>query len=255
MHRDATLTKSVPCRPTHSVISLAWPRAARTVALGALLFLASGYALPCGATREFPRINASMSYGVAGLFHDEYVGQAPRASEVGRFSSGAYGLDVAYLFPSRILLGVRAHMLRVAIGDGSDVGRLDLVPAVFMVGYRRPALAGRLGGFVIAGAGAASARFSPGRDIESWQPWSGSEINLTESDPLVFEALGGVDVFLSEDFSLELSVASVLMDTELTFRPAPIDGSEDGFAPGRSYRVKGRHLMLSAGLRWWVEWW
>ncbi len=214
------------------------------------LLLVCGALFPAAA--EFPRITASMNYGIGGLFDEEYVSTVKRASEVGRFSSGVYGVDVSFVFPSYVVIGVRARSLRVPLGNGTEVGRFDILPAVFYVGYRRPALAGRIHGFVGAGMGLASARFSPAETIGHWQAWEGEEkIDVSDESPLVVEVLAGMDIAISEDFSIELAFASTFMDTEVAYRPVPVSG----FAAEEAYRVEGRHLALSLGLRWWVELW
>ena len=216
--------------------------------LGALCF-AGGLA---SAVADLPRITAGMRYGIAGLFDEEYVADVKRSSEMGRFSAGIYGVDLSFVFASHLTAGVRVHSLRVPVGNGTDAGRLDLVPATLYIGYRRPALAGRIHGFVGAGFGIASARFAAAETVSHWQPWEdGGKIDVSEDSPLVFEVTAGTDVALSEDFSLDLTFASTFVDTEVAFRPVPVEG----LAAEEAYRVKGRHLSLSLGLRWWVELW
>jgi outer membrane protein W len=223
--------------------------AGATLAAAVLLPAIGG---PAPAAADVPRITAGMSYGIGGLFDEEYIADVKRASEMGHFSAGVFGVDVAFVFPSHLVAGVRVHSLRVPVGNSTDAGRLDLVPATLYVGYRRPALAGRIHGFVGAGFGIASARFAPAATIGHWQPWEGeSEIDVSEDSPLVFEVTAGADVALSEDFSVDLTFASTFVDTEVAFRPLPVQG----LAAEEAYRVKGRHLSLSLGLRWWVELW
>ncbi len=226
----------------------------RTLWLAALWLLAAGgAALPAAA--QFPNLSAGMGYGVGGLFHKDYVGEAMHSRRVGRFSGSAYTLELGYLFASHTMVGLRAHSLQVDLGDGTDVGTLDLLPATVFIAYRRPALLGSLGGFVGAGVGAASARFTPAATIDHWRPWNAATIDVTHKRPFVTEFFAGADARLSEDFSLELALASTLMDTEVAYRPQSVDGEPGGFAPGHSYRVQGRHLLLALSLRWWVEWW
>ena len=220
------------------------PRLGAAAALLALSTLAP-------ARGDIPRMTAALGYGSAGLFHDEYVGGAMRASGMGKFHCGSYWVDLTFLFPSHLTLGVRTHTLRVDVGEGPPAGRLDLVPATVCIGYRRPALAGRMGGFVSLGAGVATARFRPAPTITHWLPWGSDVIDVTHSRPDIFEVGAGVAYPLSDAFSLEVAVTSTFVDTEVAFQPAPVD--ESGFTPGRSYRVKGRHLSAGLALRWWVE--
>jgi len=205
------------------------------------------------AQADTARMTAAIGYGAAGLFHDEYVDGAMRASGMGHFRSGAYCADLAFVLPSHLILGLRARTLGVGIGNGTRAGRLDLVPTTLLVGYRRPALAGRLGGFIAVAAGVAVARFTPAATISHWRPWGHETIDVTRSRPRVLELTAGTDFVVNEDFTLELALTSAFVRTEVAYQPAPVD--ESGFAPGRSYRVKGRHLMASLALRWWVEFW
>jgi hypothetical protein len=217
------------------------------------LFAAIGAALPVEA--QFPRLSAGMGYGVGGLFHKEYVADALQSSRVGGFSGATYTVELGYLFASHAMVGLRAHSLQVDLGNGTRAGTLDLLPATLFLAYRRPALLGSLGGFAGAGIGAASARFTPAATIDHWRPWDSATIDVTHERPFVAEFFAGADARLSDDFSLELALASTLMDTEIAYRPQPIDGEAGGFTPGHSYRVQGRHLVLALSLRWWVEWW
>jgi hypothetical protein len=217
------------------------------------LLAAAGAALPAEA--QFPNLSAGLGYGAGGLFHKEYVAEALHSSRVGRLSGSAYTVELGYLFASHAMVGLRAHSLQVDLGNGTRVGTLDLLPATLFVAYRRPAILGSLGGFAGAGIGAASARFTPAATIDHWLPWDAATIDVTRKRPFVAEFFAGADARLSQDFSLELSLASTLMDTEVAYRPMPVDGEAGGFAPGHSYRVQGRHLLLALSLRWWVEWW
>jgi hypothetical protein len=200
---------------------------------------------------DIPRMTAAIGYGPAGLFHEEYVDGAMRASGMGEFSSGATWLDLTFLFPSHLTLGLRTHSMRTELGDGTAAGRLDLVPTTLVIGYRRPALAGRLGGFVSLAGGVATAHFRPAATIGNWLPWDQDAIDVTHKRPGVFEASAGTAYRLSNALSLELALTSAFVDTEVSFKPAPVDST--GFTPGRAYRVKGRHLAASLALRWWVE--
>lgn len=217
------------------------------------LLAAAGIALTAEA--QFPNLSAGLGYGAGGLFHKEYVAEALHSSRIGRFSGSAYTVELGYLFASHAMVGLRAHSLQVDLGNGTRVGTLDLLPATLFVAYRRPAILGSLGGFAGAGVGAASARFTPAASIDHWLPWDAATIDVTHKRPFVAEFFAGADARLSQDFSLELSLASTLMDTEVAYRPRPIDEEAGGFAPGHSYRVQGRHLLLALSLRWWVEWW
>jgi hypothetical protein len=207
------------------------------------------------AAADIPHLSAAMGYGAAGLFHEDYVDGALYSQGVGKFTAGMYLAEVGYLFGSHIMLGARVHGLRVGVGDGVDVGDLDLLPATLFVAYRQPALIGRVGGVAGVGAGAASIRFTPASTIDQYQPWDGDAIRVTEERPFVFEVFAGADVRLSQDLALEITGCSTLMDTELAYRPRPVDGSEAGFTPAHAFRVKGRHLFAAIAWRWWVELW
>jgi hypothetical protein len=221
---------------------------------------ALGLAGPLGlvvpaATAEFPRFSAGMGYGIAGLYHSEYVAQALHSSDVGGFSAGSWSADVGYLFASHFMIGARIHGLRVRVADGAPVGRLDILPATAYLAYRRPALAGHFGGYLGMGLGGASVRFAPADSIDAWIPWGGERIEVSDERPFAAEVFAGAEVRIAEDLSLELTGSSTWLDSEIAFRPRPIEEEEGGFAPGHAYRIKARHVALALGLRWWVEWW
>jgi len=71
----------------------------------------------------------------------------------------------------------------------------------------------------------------------------------------VLEVLAGADLELTDDFLVELSFVSVMMDTEVSFQPAYGGGDAGTLESEYAYSVKGRHLLLTLGLRWWFEWW
>jgi hypothetical protein len=203
---------------------------------------------------ELPGLAAGFGGGVGGLLDQESMGGAPRSAEMGRVSASACWLDLGYLFPSHLTLGLRAHYLQVPLGDGGNVGKLDLLPVTLFFGYRHGARTGRLRGFVTVGAGMGSARFLPPDGASPWEGPDGGEIELSEKTPPVFEVSAGIDVSLSADFSLEVGLLSTFMDTEVSYQLAK-SGDDDEFVPEEAYRVKGRHLMLTLGIRWWVELW
>ncbi|MFH1144293.1 MAG: hypothetical protein V1774_07095 [Candidatus Eisenbacteria bacterium] len=211
----------------------------------------------CGGTRvlaqaRFARISAGMAYGGGGLFNDEYILNIKQSTSVGKFSSGLYAFDVCYVTPSRLTVGVRAHMMRVPLGNGTAVGRLDIVPATLFLAYRQPSIEKRLGGFFGAGIGVASVHFTPAATIDQWQPWEGeAEIRASDESPMVYEVFAGTDVAVAEDFSLELSLASTFIDSQVTYDPVPVMG----FSAEHGYRVQARHISFAIGLRWWVELW
>jgi len=226
------------------------PPAARPRRLVRLMLACVVLCAAAPARGDIPRMTTALGYGSSGLFHNEYVDGALRAHGMGKFRSGTYWMDLTFLFPSHLTLGLRTHTLRATLGDAGP-GRLDLVPATVVVGYRCPALAGRLGGFIALGAGVATARFRPAATEASWEPWGRDAIGVTRSRPMVIEVSAGTAYPLSEWFSLELAATSSFVGTEIAFKPAPVD--ESGFTPGRAYRVKGRHLTASLALRWWVD--
>lgn len=209
------------------------------------------------ALADLPRLSAGMGAGVGGLFHQEYVADGPRCEGMGHFSSSAWWMDLAWSFPSRITLGVRAHLLRVPLDDVTPVGTVDLFPAVILMGYRSPGLGGRLHGFVGLGAGLAWARLQSPADTSEWtsREGEGEEVGFSRSHPFVLEVLAGADLELTDDFLVELSFVSVMMDTEVSFQPAYGGGDAGTLESEYAYSVKGRHLLLTLGLRWWFEWW
>ena len=224
-------------------------RRSRAAALLAWLALSGAVAPAAG---QFPRVSAAIGYGSGGLFSEAYVLSIQHSSSVGQFSSGLYAFDICYVTRGHLAFALRAHTLRATLGDGTEAGRLDLLPAMLCVGYRQPSLAGRLGGFFGAGAGIASARFVPAETIDHWQPWEGeTKIDVSDDHPLAFTFYGGADVALTEDLSLEVTLASTFVDTEIAFEPVPYEG----FVSEHAYRVKGRHLSIALGLRWWAELW
>jgi hypothetical protein len=221
------------------------PRALLGAWFAAALFAAAP------ARGDVPRMTTALGYGTSGLYAEQFVDGALREKGMGKFHSGAYWFDLTFLLPSHLTLGLRTHTLRAELGDGTDVGRFDLVPLTFVVGYRRPAIVGRLGGFVALGAGVATARFRPAPTVDRWLPWGRDAIGVTRSRPGAIEVSAGTAFALSEAFSVELAATSSFVDTRVAFKPAPVD--ESGFTPGRAYRVKGRHLSASLALRWWVD--
>jgi len=208
----------------------AGPRRRRARAGAAIALLILPALAPAQA--DIPRMTAGIGYGPAGLFHEEYVDGAMRASGMGEFNAGATWLDLTFLFPSHLTLGLRTHSMRTELGDGTAAGRLDLVPVTLAIGYRRPALAGRLGGFVSLAGGVATARFRPAATIGDWLPWGQDAIDVTHERPSVFAASAGAAYRLTDVLSLELALTSDFVDTEVAFRPAPVDST--GFTPARA---------------------
>ncbi len=205
------------------------------------------------ASAQFPRVSAGFGYGAGALYSDEYVLSVRKASSIGHFSSGLYAFDLNYVTRSSLTFGFRAHMMRVELkGEEEEVGRLDLIPAMIFVGYRKPAMVGHVRGFFGAGVGVASAHFVPAETIDAWQPVPGeTSIDVSDERPFAFSIFGGTDVGLSENFSLELQVESTYINAELGYDPVPYEG----FASESGYQVKARHVAFSLGLRWWVELW
>jgi len=241
-------------RPT--TVRAARLRTRRPFALlrAALLFtVACGLSAALGpAHAQFSRITAGMSYGVGGLFSEDYVYGVKQTATVGDFSSGLYAFDVGYVTRSRFTIGVRAHMMRVPLGGGGRIGRFDIVPGVVFLGYRKPAIVRSVSGFVGLGAGIASVRFVAEDGIEQdWDSMDEGRIGVSDDHPFVFEIFAGADVGLSEDFSLELTAASTFLDSEISYEPVP----DAGFVSEHGQRVDARHIAIGLGLRWWVELW
>ena len=67
----------------------------------------------------FSRISASLAYGGAGLFNEEYVLHVKHSSSVGKFSSGLFAFDACYVMSSGWTFGVRAHTMRGASAAAS----------------------------------------------------------------------------------------------------------------------------------------
>ncbi|MBD3236384.1 MAG: hypothetical protein GF330_06760 [Candidatus Eisenbacteria bacterium] len=225
---------------------------------GGLLLLLLGCALwvgtPAAPAAEFPGLTVGMGSGLGGLFHEESIGGAPRGSEMGRFSSGVYWVDVGYLLRSHFTCGVRTHYLRAVLRESGRIGTLDLLPLTLYLGYRHGILQERLRGFVTIGAGIASARYLPAEDLARWQAPGGGSPQISREHPTVLEIGVGADIALSEPLSLEIGLHSVFMDSFLAYEPVPAEGS-GAYVPERSYEVSARHLTLSCGVRWWVELW
>jgi len=229
------------------------PSRSSRIALAGCIAL-TGVLLVAPARAERPHLSAGFGYGAVGLFHREYVEQAPHSSAMGEFSAGTYSAELGYLLTTHVMLGLRAHWLRVPLDKGSAVGELDVLPATVFAAYRHAPETSRVSGFVGLGVGRASVRFNAAESIDAWEPWKAETIDVSDPDPYVMELFAGVDTRLAEDFSLELALAATLMESEVAYRPRPI-GGEDGLAAGHAYRVESRHVALTLGLRWWVEWW
>ncbi|MCK4304757.1 MAG: hypothetical protein KAY24_11020 [Candidatus Eisenbacteria sp.] len=225
-----------------------------TAAIGWLL-LACLFAPPAAA--DLPLFSAGMGSGIGGLFHEEHVSGAPQASGIGRYSSAAWYADLAWSFRSRLTVGVRAHLLRVPLEEDEQLGTMDLFPVVVQIGYYCPGLTGRLRGFVAGGVGVAWTRFLSSSRSSQWESYEreGLEVSISENHPLVLEATLGANLELTSDFLVEMGLTSVLMDTEVSYRPASDSGTSEFLQPSYAYSVEGRHLLLTLGLRWWFEWW
>ncbi len=219
------------------------------------VMLVTGLALllPAVARADLPLYSLGMGGGIGGLFHEEHVGEPLRSKQVGKFDSGVWWVDVTWSRRSRLTLGARIHHLRAGLGENPRVGTVSLLPAVLTVGYRFQGPAERVYGYLAAGGGIASATFDRSGYESSWEGEGGGEIRITDKHPLVFEALFGGLVRLSDDFSAEIGLAAVMMDTQVHYQPAV---GENGLPdPSYAYSVKGRHLVATIGLRWWFEWW
>jgi len=229
-------------------------RSGRSSGLGSLLMVAAACLVaPTARAAEFPQVTAGLGWGRAGLFHEESLAGALERREFGRFSGSGYWIDGAYRWRSNFTLGLRAQYLRVPLSAGTQIGHLDLLPAVVCLGYRHASAAGRLHPFVMVGAGLASARFRPSAGARDWEAPDGGELRVSARRPGALLLAAGGDVTLTENLSLEAGFSSMLMSTEVSYRPAGQSGEDDALSP--SCRVSGRHLLLTLGLRWWVELW
>jgi len=206
------------------------------------------------AMADVPRFSCAMGAGGGSLYHRSYVGGTPSAAGTGRYTSGTWWIDVGWGFVQRRLTaGIRAHSLRVPLEGGGGVGFLDVFPVVYHIGYHQPAWGERLQGFVDIGGGVARVRLREGERIDRFESLDGGPIGLSRRYPPVLELRAGIDLSLASQLELELSWSSVLMNTEVSYRPVP-GGSEAEFIADEGYKVQGRHMMLTAGVRWWFEW-
>ncbi len=218
------------------------------------LVLAGGLALsPEPAWAQFPLFSVGIGGGVGGLRHEEYTGQVTRYKDIGKFSSGAWWADATFSPSGRWTFGGRIHHLSVGAGSDPRMGTLTVLPYVLTGGYRAGAAADRLRAYLGVGLGMASVWFDRSGYEGAWRSVGGGEIRISEENPFVFEGLATGQARLTEDLAAELGVAVVVMDTEVSFRPA--DQGEGVHAPSYGYRLEGRHVLLTAGLRWWFEWW
>lgn len=193
------------------------------------------------AQAQFPFFSAGLGGGVGGLYHEETLGGAPDTEGIGQFSAAAWWSDVRWIYPSNLTLGLRAHLLRVELDDDAKT-TLDLLPVVGEIGYCRNQLAGRLK--LQAGVGVGFA----------WVHTSGVVLEPTSKTPLVATLGGSIDYGLNENLFAEFGVASVLMNTEVDYERHRGAGLGT-FAVDEEYRIRGRHLLMTLGVRWWFEWW
>ena len=196
-------------------------------------------------------LGAGLGAGAAGLFPQEYTAGAPHAAGWGRYAGGLWWGDVAWSFRSRLSVGLRAYLLRVPLEETRKIGTLDLFPCMIQVGYHHPGLTEHLRCFAAAGLGLAWTRFVPAGDDSLWEVTP----ELTGRRPVVFTILAGLNYELGNNFLAELGVSSVLMDTQIGYHRAPGSLTGDETRPELAYEVSGRHVLVSAGLRWWFEWW
>jgi hypothetical protein len=207
------------------------------------------------AAADLPRFCAGLGAGAAKLFQQEYTGGAPRSAGWDRYSAGVWWGDLSWSFRSRVMVGLRAHLLRVPLREGERLGTLDLFPAVVQIGYHHPGLFSRMRGFVALGAGMAWTRFVADEGSGIWRGTRDGTIRISAARPLVLSLAGGMSYELERNFLIELAVSSVFMDAQVAYRS--IAGSQLGEEPRPEYgyEVEGRHILLTAGLRWWFEWW
>lgn len=193
------------------------------------------------AHAQFPFFSAGMGAGVGGLYHEETLGGAPDTEGIGQFSAAAWWSDVRWVYPSNLMLGLRAHLLRVELDDAAET-TLDLLPMVGEIGYCRHQLSGRLKLMAGVGVGLARVRTSQGG------------LEPSSKTPLVATLSGSIDYGLGENLFAEFGVASVIMNTEVDFERHR-GASLGTFAVDEEYRIQGRHLLMTLGVRWWFEWW
>ena len=205
-------------------------------AIGLLPALLAG-----SAEGQFPFFSAGMGTGLGGLYHEESLGGAPDSEAIGQFSAATWWTDLRWIYPSNLTLGLRAHLLRVGLEDPSGA-TLELLPMVGEIGFCREQLSGRLKLMAAAGVGVA------------WAHTSGGNLEPSSKTPLVATLSGAVDYGLTENLFAELGVASVLMDTEVVYERHRGAGLGT-FAVDEEFRIQGRHLLMTLGVRWWFEWW
>ncbi len=210
---------------------------------------------PASADFEFPRLSASLGVGYGGCYHSEYVAGTYHSTQFGGNSSHLWWTSLACVYPSGMTIGVQTHLLRISLDDGQHLGTFSVRPLTFHAGYFQPLGKTRLIGFASAGAGIAWASFHPSSGADAWENRDGESVRVSNKHPFVFEGQLGLGYSLSDDFLVEAKVATVLMDTNLYYTRVVDDGGVGVFRPEYADEMKGRHLQIALGFRWWFEWW
>ncbi len=209
-----------------------------------------------GATpADLPRFSAGMGTGVGGLRREQAAAGVPYLAESGVPSAATWWFDLTWSSRTRWTLGLHAHLLRVAIEDGSRVGTFDLLPVLAQFGLRRPLLREKLWGFVAVGAGLTGSRFIPAANEAEWEAMGGGGLQFTRERPFTVGVQAGCDYSLTPELLIEAGAGAITMDSEITYRVARRTGSGQGFTEDAMTSISASHLMATLGVRWWFEWW
>jgi len=219
----------------------------------ALCALATGASDPAWA--DLPRLSAGMGAGMGGLRREHAVAGVPYLTESGTPSAATWWFDLTWSSRGRWTIGLHAHLLRVAIEDGSRVGTFDLMPVLAQLGVRRPLIGEQFWGFATVGAGVTGSRFLAAGNEADWEAAGGGGLRLTRERPFTVAIHAGCDYRLSSEFLLEAGAGAVVADSEIAYRTARRGGSEQGFREDASTTISATHLMATLGVRWWFEWW
>lgn len=217
------------------------------------------WALGAGASdlawADLPRLSAGMGAGVGGLRREQAVAGVPYLTESGNPSAATWWLDLTWSSRARWTIGLHAHLLRVAIEDGSRVGTFDLIPVLAQLGVRRPLIGEKFWGFATVGAGFTASRFLPAGNEADWEAIGGGGLRFTRERPFTVAVHAGCDYSLSSELLLEAGAGAVAADSEITYRTARGGRPGQGFTEDASTRISATHLTATLGIRWWFEWW
>lgn len=204
---------------------------------------------------EFPRLSAEMGVGYGGIYQKDYIADTYEGTHFGGNSSSLWWAGLSAVYPSRLMLGFRVHLLRIDLEDEGALGTFDIMPAVLQVGYYHPFADNKMMGFISAGAGMAWTNFRDGERAGDWMARDGGSVELTESHPFVFEIDMGMGYRVHQDFLIESHVTSVLMNSEIYYANTRDPEDPGTFRPEYAHVAMGRHIMATVGVRWWFELW